>query len=427
MPKYTYYLRPLEHAMVTAYPSLNIAGLFSPNTINIKPDQHSIVKRWGYLLDRTLVSGVSATNIVLFQKSNGNKYTIYLTGTDAIKRDVGAGLTWSYITDTHHAGAVASIAGAVVTGTGTTWTTAGLAPGDKFIVDFDHVIDVEPSAFWATIQSIDNDTQITLTSNYAGAGTGAYKIRKVYATPTSERWATAMVEDKFFFTNGSTDVMSWDETGYATAVDSANASRAKYCIEFANRLCLADLINYSSGVRDPYLFQYSAEGDPTDWTSYNAGQIAFLETDDFITGIGKVGPNIIVYKQNSIYIGEATGDATTPIIFPRYRRGIGNNAPYSLVEFMGTNAFIGNDDFYYINGEQPDPISTDKMRFKFFDVVNTEEVKHTWGVANYDAHEIMWTATTTTGKYQFVWDWKTDEWYLYKFTDSIVGMGRGTK
>jgi hypothetical protein len=94
---------------------------------------------------------------------------------------------------------------------------------------------------------------------------------------------------------------------------------------------------------------------------------------------------------------------------------------------MGTNAFIGNDDFYYINGEQPDPISSDKMRFKFFDVVNTAEIKYVWGIANYDAHEIIWTANTTTGKYQFVWDWKTDEWFLYKFTDSIVGIGRGAK
>ena len=56
---------------------------------------------------------------------------------------------------------------AIVTGTGTNWlSTVGLiAPGDKFKID--------SNGTWYTIATVDTDTQLTLTANYAGQTTSA--------------------------------------------------------------------------------------------------------------------------------------------------------------------------------------------------------------------------------------------------------------
>jgi len=425
MPYLKYVLRPIDHAMNTERPSFFTPQGFSPWAENVKVDQKSIKKRWGYAADRSLGAGKEIQRIVLFQTAAGARLALILTDTDLIQRETATGKTWSYKTETYTTGTVTNITAAVVTGSGTSWDTSGLAAGDKFILDTDHTADVEEDAQWAEIQTVDNATQITLTASYGGT-TGAmsetYKGRMVYSVPTNERWNYALVNDNFYFTNGDVDVQYWTGSGTASAVDSTNAKKARYCIEYAQRLVLADL--EESGSRSPLSVRYSANGDPTTWTGTGTGVVDLLETEDYITGLGKVGADLIVYKSDSIIIGSESGKGTEPIYFLRQLRGIGLAAPNSLVHFMGTNAFIGRNDFYVIESGRPIEIRP-TIRDTFFTMVDDTEVEKTFGFANHLENQIEWIANTSEGQKAFVWDWDTHEWTIHDYACDITAGGKG--
>jgi hypothetical protein len=187
-------------------------------------------------------------------------------------------------------------------------------------------------------------------------------------------------------------------------------------------LFLADC--YISAARAPYTVKWSKESDVTDWTDSTAGENDFLETDDYITGLGRVGPNLVVYKRDSLITGTRSGDLTAPVHYQSPSRGIGLVAPYSLVDFMGTNAWLGRDDFYMMNGDQPVSIG-EPIRNKFLDNIGETEMMRTWGVANYNANEITWFANTDTGQKAYVWNYKTNQWSVNVYPINVTGLGIG--
>ncbi len=433
MPYLNYRIRPVEHAMSTATPSLFTPPGFSPWVLNGRIAQASFKKRPGYSLDRTIGRPVYA--VVLYQLLSGTRYTLYLTDTDICKKETATGKTFSYLTETYTTGTSVALDGTklIVTGTGTSWYAAGVAAGDYFIIDGDHTSDAEgPTTPWASIKSVNvSGTEIILNAAYAGTQTtGTHKIRKVYAVPANERWSWALVNNKLCFTCGTTDVLYWGGTGKATSLDSTNAKEARYALEYANRLFIAD--TDAGSTRRPLTIKWSKEGDPTNWTDTTSGAADLLETDDYITGLGKVQGQLVVYKKENIFFYKRSGYATAPIsrTYDNFIRGIGCIAPYSIVEFMGTNAFLGRDDFYIISGTNAIPVGmTDKpksvIREKFFEIVSDVDAEKVWGFAHPTDSVVHWIANTSEGKLDFVWDWKHNEWTVDSYADNVSGFGKG--
>jgi hypothetical protein len=418
VPRQVFQIRPVEHGISTENPPLFIEPSFTPWISNCRCDRGAVEKRGGYSLALGIGRPVYGTYI--FQLIDGSRYTLYLTDTDLCQRETGG---ISYKTNSYTAGSIASITGAAVVGGSTAWL-ANVTAGDKFIVNADDSTTAEPDANWATVQSVGSDTGITLTGSYTGATTtGAYRIRKVYSLPSNERWQTAVVNNTFCFTNGNVNVQRYTGAGNAADLDSTNATRARFCMEFANRLFLADM--YLSGVRQPLTIKWSKEGDPTEWTDSTSGEADILETDDFITGMARVGANLLVFKRESLHFYSRTGDATSPVEKTVERRGIGNIAPYSIADFLGTCAFLGRDDFYMINGDQAESIG-EAVRHKFFDMVSPTEAQNTWAYTNPDEHEIMWFVRTAEyGNIVLTFNYVHNEWYSYRFNDEIISIGRG--
>lgn len=430
--KLRYQLKPLEHMMATQFADASIPGGYSPVTKNVKVHQHGVRKRWGYTLDRSLGETVYAT--ACLQAANGQRYTVYLTAGNLAVRKSGTSETFAYATEQYTTGHITNITAAnpgVITGNGTTWDTA-VAAGDQFILTADENANIEPDAQWATIASVGGATAITLTGAYSGT-TGDmsgdpqhYRIRKVYTVPSNERWAYTMVDDKFIFTNGNTNAQYLAAGGTAAAdVDTDYAIKAKYCTTYADRLILADC--YSGGLRNPVLVRYSANTSVLEFdsgTDATAGSFELIETEDYITGLGRVGPLLAVFKPTSVTFYERSGDSTSPLRRYSISTGVGATAPYSIVEAQGTVMFLGKDDFYYINGDHPEPIG-ENMRHKFYDIVGETEASNTWGFVNPMENEIIWIANTSEGKYAFVWDYKYREWMLYSFPTDVTGAGTG--
>ena len=415
-----YMIYPIEHALSSEAPSLHLPFAYAGwGSKNGRIEQRSWRKRWGYnTADRTLTSHTPYA-VILYQLKGGTRNTMYLTATDLMKRETAAGGTWSFKTDTYTTGTISSITDTAVVGSGTAWST-NVAAGDYFIMDSDHDSDSEPDSNWVSIASVTDDTHLTLSSAYTKNGT-AYKIRKVYSVPSNERWSWCIIDDKLVFTNGNTNVQYWDGgAGYAADLDSTNAVKARHCLEYADRLFIAD---YGS-TRNPVQIAWSANGDITDWTSSDAGSAELQGTEDYITGLGKVGPSLIIYRAGSIETWSATGNATSPIYRVNVRRGIGCAAPWSIVEADGTNYFIGRNDFYMMRGQYPEPIGKN-IRDKFFDIMEWTEVEKVWGQNYMLRNEIEWIANTSEGKFAFVYNYKNGEWSVNEYVHDVCAAGIG--
>jgi len=436
-------VRPAEHLYDLQYASANANPQAAAwPSMNIQMYRKSIQKRPGYTVDKSFPSGEAIQECIVYTKYNNKSYSLILSEANLMKRepDSVSGGTWSYITETYTGGA---------SGTATTNGTTGVefadtslldvgevAASDKFILNIaaDHSADKEPASGskWTNIASVTDSDTLVLSAAYGGTSTtDAFKIRKVYTTPTGERWTWAIVNDKFCFTNGNTNVQYWDGSGYAQELNPTNASKARYCLNYANRLLLADLyFSEDSGetsIRHPWTLRWSAEGKPETYLAdgdTSAGETDFLGTDDVITGLGQVGNQIVVYKYNTLIFGNRTGISTAPLEFPIERRGMGCIAPYSIVPVMGTNVFLGSDNFYSLNGDIPEQFG-DKIRDKFFDIVDEAERKKVWGKLMPGLRKIFWFANTNSGEGQvaFVYDFTNKEWGTWKFYNEVTGMG----
>jgi len=416
--------RPLEHALEVDSPSLHQnLGYAAWPAQNFKILQRSLQKRYGYSEVRDLGEEIQA--IIFYTSTAGANSTVYLTPTNACEYESSG--TFSYITKKYSTGTVSGITNDAVTGASSPdWvSTDGPAKGDFFIMDDDLTAASEVDQHWQEIETVTNDTSIVLYDHYRGAtSSGDYTIRQVYTVPTNERWSWCTFDDKLVITNGNCYPQYWTGSDEFVNCNTTLATRARYCIEYADRLLLADM--YVSGSRAPWTVMWSKNGNLTDWDDSTAGSADLGDTEDIITGLGKVGGDLIVYKTDSIVVGNRTGVSTAPIIFPRYQPGIGCPAPYSIVPAMGTNFFIGRDDFYLMMGTQPYPIG-EKIRYKFFDIVNPTELKRAYGYANTLQNEIRWLVTDEDNNRRcFIYDYKRKEWGHYRYADNMSCGGRGT-
>ena len=509
---YKYMIYPIEHALSTDAPDLHLPFPYASwGSKNGRIDQKSWKKRWGYhTADRTLM-GHTIDSIILYQLKGGTRNTMYLTASDLMLKETGAGNTWSYKTEmTVYDEDVTSISAKTVTLTSGNPSTDGVDDGDYFILVDDYTaateshcvlaydagddgtgnipdatdtvtggtsgatavikllpsysgsfaagtaagdliltkvtgtfIDDEALAFkdgetavangaptdtWASIASVTTST-IVLDENYPGS-TGTFDggdktgyVRRVYTMPTNARWSWCVVNDVLVFTNGNNDVQYWDGADYGTDLETARtvALKAYYCIEYADRLIIAD---YDTGARDPVKIAWSKNGDPTNWTDATSGSATLLGSGNYIMGLGKVGNDLIVYRLDSIMIGNRTGEARTPIIFPREIKGIGCAAPWSIVEANGTNYFVGRNDFFMYTPGRAVPIGG-KIRDKFFAITEWTEVEKTWGQHYELRNEIEWVANTTEGRLAFVYNYKYGEWSVNEYIGDIVAAGKG--
>ena len=450
-------IRPLQHGLDLSHSGLNAPFPFAywPSK-NFKITQHSAQKRWGYgTEDRDLAAEVQA--IVLFQIKSGTRHTLYLTRdyvdttgnatADTIVGDLclkktGTSETFQYLTEMQtYTGKITNITTDTVTATGENFGTDGIAAGDYFIIndttDFKYpnreplTNSAQNASHWAVIETV-GTTTLTLKASYTGQ-TGAFDpaknalIRKTFKVPANERYTWCVADDKFIFTSGGDNVKYWDGADYAedletTATPPEYAIKARYCIPYANRLFIA----YYSSTPDPLQIGWSREGSSSDWTHATSGTGTLLETKDFITGLGVVGASLVIYKTDSIAFGHRTGVSASPISLPqtREKRGIGCVAPYSIIDFMGTNAFIGRNDFYEIIGDSPKSIG-EKIRDKFFDVVDLDNVKEVYGWENNITNELCWTVNSSEGRLIFGWDYKLREWNVYSCANDFVMAGKG--
>lgn len=120
-------------------------------------------------------------------------------------------------------------------------------------------------------------------------------------------------------------------------------ANALYIKSHRNRLWIANSSAGNSRVN------YSALSNPEDWTtSGDAGFIDIGKDDgEQITGLASVGPNLVVFKQNSTWIIK-NGTPTTFVV-QRLSATIGCVAPRSVVECESFALYLSNNGVYAVN------------------------------------------------------------------------------
>ena len=236
-------LKPLSHIYDLSQAPLNanpLAGQWP--CLNVMVSSNRITRRWDHEVSRTFGSTETIGEIPTFRTYDGTEYILVLTDNDAAKiMGATANDTYQYITKAYTTGHITNISDttpSVVTGTGTGWSTSGLAAGDMFIVDGDLSEAIEPDTNWAIIASVDSDTQLTLDRHYTGThgalDTVDYRTRMIYGyvdgTPGGDRWQYASVAGQFCFCNGYDYMQVWTGSGYATDLDTTYCNQVKYCV-----------------------------------------------------------------------------------------------------------------------------------------------------------------------------------------------------
>lgn len=424
MAKKVFRIRPFGYALDLSNASLNSNPLTAQwGTMNVRVSSNRIERRWDHTLFRTFDDTEVLQDTPIYRVNDGTNYILTLTDDDIVRIKGGTGETYQYLTDTYTTGTISSVVTTAVTGSSTAWLTSGLAAGDKFIVDSDHSASAEPDTNWATIASITDDTHLVLSAAYTGSGTGTYKARKVYSTPSGERWCYANVAGYFCFGNGNTRMQYLNGvSGYATDLNATYTNQARYCVPYADRLVVADVYDPDTSARNPWLMRWSKNGDPTDWTDTTAGWNEFLDSEEPIMGLGVYGDNLVVFRKTSFHLGSRTGQSTAPIQFSSHVMGVGCQAPYSIVPAAGTLMWIGVDNFYAMDGSVATAIG-DPVRKKFFDLVSDDEVERVFGINNVRYNEVTWVANTSSGQYVVVYNWAEKQWYPYQFSNNVTGWG----
>ena len=109
---------------------------------------------------------------------------------------------------------------------------------------------------------------------------------------------STVFDDLFIVTNGKDAIQKWNGTTWA-ALGGSPPTYVKYLVPFYSRLVVAH--TYESATVYPSRVRWSIIGDPETWTGTGSGAIDVLDTQDRITGLGRLGDRVFVFKEDSIW------------------------------------------------------------------------------------------------------------------------------
>lgn len=188
---------------------------------------------------------------------------------------------------------------------------------------------------WYEVETVDSDTAITITANYAGstASQKAYLARKIYEGTNLNYWRSVTFNDKWIATNdGINNVQMWDGNTANLCVDlTGSPPKARYITTFENYVVLGFV--YDGGNDYPQQYDWCALGDETNWSTGDSGS-ATISEPGFIKGFspGTIEGYKIIGTEDGIYrISLVSGDE----VFHRetVTLDFGIDAPDSMVNY----------------------------------------------------------------------------------------------
>lgn len=200
---------------------------------------------------------------------------------------------------------------------------------------------------WYEVDTVDSDTDITLTANYdeADGYQQAYIARLTFAGADTDLWDSCTVykEDTWVATNSGVDYPIYWDGSAATVADVTASFKASHCIYYEGYLVWGKLAN------NPQRIKWAELNDFDDYTNGDTGETD-LEESDSISGFSKWQDFLVVFKEESIHL---MWIVTTDMVFNRdvRVREIGCYAGFSIIAYQNKVYFWSSDNkFRAFNG-----------------------------------------------------------------------------
>lgn len=342
-------LHPLDVGMNKSVPPDALQGGASPNVLNMIFSGGRIETDYGISDKGGTVLGVPRL-IHSFRRKNGVTEIILITTTRIYKWASGE---WQYLR-----GPQATTVSGQHTATDTTIAVAddtGFSDGDPVGIIMDN-----GKQHRTTVNGAPAGNVITITDGVPAGRTfedGAAFIETPVYTGQLNSPVTAdtfPADDVLIFTNGRDNVQYYDGTSVQDVPNLVTAVGGSNC--YADIVKVKDnkviLFNTNeNGSNYPQRVRWCATGDYTDWTTANdAGYEDLYDTEDPVIAVARVGNDMAIYRDGSIYLMQYVGTTDLIYFFNRISDSEGAASAHSVIEHRRVNIVMGKQGFYVYSG-----------------------------------------------------------------------------
>lgn len=224
-------------------------------------------------------------------------------------------------------------------------------------------------------------------------------------------FSSAVVADYLCVSNGIDDIQSIQGADANFADLGGSPPKAKYLESYGDYLVLGDVDD--GGTRYPTRIQWCDTGDPTDWTTGNAGSFDLADSPEEIVGMRKLNEFLVVFKQDAIYVGRLV-DTVDVFSFTLQVTGIGAMNNRVIVEQNGVIYFLGIDGMIYaFNGYRAEPVG-EEIREQIHPSLNYDALKANFAQKNQRDSEI-WFYVAESGN-----SWPNVKWKFNYRTGILI-------
>jgi hypothetical protein len=161
----------------------------------------------------------------------------------------------------------------------------------------------------------------------------------------------------------------------------------------------------------------SGINDAANWVPSLSAQCAsglLVDAPGAIRGIRRLGPNCIIYKDTSIFVGSYVGAQAGVWAWNPIPGDIGCASNEAVVSIGTAHLFPGNDDFYIFDGSRPRPIGAG-VRQWFFGRLNRKHQSRISGMHDRINGAVWWfypSSSSTVGALDsaIVYNYRTQQW-----------------
>lgn len=334
--------------------------LFHSRSRNIEIVDQKIQGRLGLIkFSSTRLYG-QIKKVYTFNKYNKDSYLLFLTSKDIYSYDF-SNSRFDILTPVYTTGTIEIKFGApdVVLGAGTAWLS-NLKAGDRIKIG---AAGIHTGSTWYVVESVDSDTQITLTTNAAVTAAGTFYVATACFSLEQENFwdcetfQDAALGETFIATDGLTTPVRWNAVNQVIPLTGLpDSMKAKFVKTLAGRLIFSNTVE--GGNNQPQRKRWSGVAN---CQSYNA-----LDFNDFVdeaTGISGTcifGNYEVTFKTDCIYVGRfVEGDYVFD--WERASFGEGCRSHQSIVVRKEGIYYYGSDKKFHCWNLQNDNILTESI------------------------------------------------------------------
>ncbi len=276
------------------------------------------------------------------------------------------------------------------------WQTNDIVAGD--FINFTSAAQRSLSATWYEIESVDSESQLTLTSAVPTPIAGSvYTIRRVFTGNLYDIWDSEVFvnpddgvgDDLWFATNGVDWIVTWDGSATQVTQQSALAFTCQRLSVYKNLMIYANITQ--AGEVLPSSIINSDVGQPLDVSLGLASQFRIHDGVDHILEIEDLGDNLIIYSERHVTVAQFVGDPLI-FVFRDAASGIGVLATRVVADFGDYHEFLGWDSQYLFDGVSVTEVGKQVWREVLrqrdatrqqmcFNHFNEEQGELMWGIA----------------------------------------------